>query len=103
MSRIDDPGLMIRTHRRRRGRGASRPGRPQLADRLRTRGWLVPAYSLPPSIETVVIQRVLCRHGFSLDMARSMMADFREQLGVLERHGVMEPMTEGESGGFKHS
>ena len=38
-----------------------------------------------------------------MDMARSMMADFREQLGVLERHGVMEPMTEGESGGFKHS
>lgn len=74
-----------------------------LADRLRTRGWLVPAYSLPAELTDVVIQRVLCRHGFTLDLARDLMNDLKEQVGVLQKHPVSSPMTEGESGGFKHT
>ena len=40
-----------------------------LADRLRTRGWLVPAYPLLPNRADLVVQRVIVRHGFSRDMA----------------------------------
>ena len=35
------------------------------ADRLRECGWLVPAYSMPPDREDLVIQRILIRHGFT--------------------------------------
>ena len=35
-----------------------------LADRLRERGWLVPAYSMPLNRTDLVIQRILVRHGF---------------------------------------
>ena len=31
----------------------------EYADRLRERGWLVPAYSMPPNREDLVIQRIL--------------------------------------------
>ena len=31
-----------------------------LADRLRSRGWQVPAYSMPANREDLVIQRILC-------------------------------------------
>jgi glutamate decarboxylase len=39
-----------------------------LSDRLRARGWQVPAYSMPPNREDLVVQRVLVRHGVSRDL-----------------------------------
>ena len=39
-----------------------------LADRLRSRGWQVPAYSLPANRQDLVIQRILVRHGVSRDL-----------------------------------
>ncbi|KAI9019892.1 glutamate decarboxylase [Hyaloraphidium curvatum] len=74
-----------------------------LADRLRTKGWLVPAYSLVPNLDKLVIQRVLCRHGFSMDLARKLMTDVHEQIDLLEKHPVQLPMDEKETGGFKHT
>jgi glutamate decarboxylase len=47
------------------------------ADRLRTRGWLVPAYSMPPSREDLVIQRILVRHGFTPEMADTLLAEMQ--------------------------
>jgi glutamate decarboxylase len=41
-----------------------------LADRLRTRGWQVAAYTLVPDLQQVVVMRALVRHGFSRDMRR---------------------------------
>ena len=34
------------------------------ADRLRNRGWQVPAYSLPANDQDTVVQRILVRQGF---------------------------------------
>ena len=48
-----------------------------LADRLRTRGWLVPAYSMPPNCQDIVVQRILVRHGFSRDLATLLLDDLR--------------------------
>ena len=46
-----------------------------LADRLRSRGWQVPAYSLPADAQEVVIQRMLVRHGVSRDLASLLLED----------------------------
>jgi glutamate decarboxylase len=73
-----------------------------LADRLRTRGWLVPAYTLPPDREDLAIQRILVKHGFSKDLASLMMKDYVEAVNHFTKHPVSVPLTEEESGGFKH-
>jgi len=72
------------------------------ADRLRARGWQVPAYALPANIEDQVIQRILVRHGFSRDLADLLLEDCQRALDHLTKHPATNPMTEDEGGGFKH-
>ncbi len=50
------------------------------ADRLRERGWLVPAYSMPPNREDLVIQRILIRHGFTQAMADELLIEMQKAL-----------------------
>jgi len=73
-----------------------------LADRLRTRGWLIPAYTMPPHREDLAIQRILVRHGFSRDLASLLMDDYRDALTHFDRHLVSSPLTEEEAGSFHH-
>ncbi len=73
-----------------------------LADRLRTRGWQVPAYTLPPDREDLAIQRILVRHDFSRDMAGLLLDDYRRSMKVLDEHGPKEPMTAAEGTSFHH-
>jgi len=73
-----------------------------LADRLRTKGWLVPAYTLPANREDLAIQRILVKHGFSKDLAQLMMNDYVDAVNHFSKHPVSVPLTEEESGGFKH-
>ncbi|HEY6330093.1 MAG TPA: glutamate decarboxylase [Blastocatellia bacterium] len=73
-----------------------------LADRLRGRGWQVPAYSLPANIQDVVIQRVIVRHGFSRALAQLLIADMRGCLDYFKAHPITRSLTETEAGGFKH-
>ena len=74
-----------------------------LADRLRARGWLVPAYTLPPHLEELAIQRILVRHGFSRDMADLLLADMRRSLQTLEKHPPSVSLNEQEVGSFNHN
>ncbi len=73
-----------------------------LADRLRMSGWLVPAYSLPASLEQQIVQRVLVRHGFSRDLAGHLLEDVDRALETLRRHPPSASLTEEEAGGFSH-
>ncbi len=73
------------------------------ADRLRVRGWQVPAYSLPEHAENIVVQRILVRRGFSMDMAQLFMEDFRRTVDYFEHHEVTTNLTEKEAGGFHHN
>ncbi|TCS51296.1 glutamate decarboxylase [Primorskyibacter sedentarius] len=57
-----------------------------LADRLRTRGWLVPAYSLPAHREDMAIQRILVKHGFGRDMALLLLDDMKRAIDHLTEH-----------------
>ena len=73
-----------------------------LADRLRVRGWQVPAYSLPANREDVVIQRILVRHGVSRDLADLLMGDIESAIDYLGKHAPRSPLDESEAGGFHH-
>ncbi len=54
-----------------------------LSDRLRMRGWQVPAYSLPANVTEIVVMRVMVRQGFSRDMAGLFMEDVRRAIADL--------------------
>jgi glutamate decarboxylase len=58
----------------------------EFADRLRERGWLVPAYSMPPNREDLVIQRILIRHGFTQKMADELLVEMQGVLENLAQH-----------------
>ena len=73
-----------------------------LADRLRMRGWQVPAYPLPAHMQDVVIQRILVRHGFSRDMAALFINDVKRAIEYFKNHPVSSPATQKESGGYHH-
>ncbi|MBB1254376.1 glutamate decarboxylase [Streptomyces alkaliterrae] len=62
-----------------------------VTDRLRRRGWQVPAYPLPPDRAETVIQRVLVRHGISFDKIMLLADDLRAVVGELTRPGTPAP------------
>lgn len=74
-----------------------------LADRLRSRGWQVPAYSMPANREDLVIQRILVRHGVSFDLASLLIEDIKRALEFFKLHPVTRPMTSDEASGFNHN
>jgi glutamate decarboxylase len=73
-----------------------------LADRLRARGWQVPAYSMPANREDLVVQRILVRNGVSRDLATLLMDDFRGALEHLGSHAPKKSLSAEEAGGFHH-
>ena len=72
------------------------------ADRLRSRGWQVPAYSLPANCEDLPIQRILVRHGVTKDLAALLLEDMQRCLEYFQEHPVTSPMSEDEAGGYHH-
>ena len=73
-----------------------------LADRLRSRGWQVPAYSLPANREDLVIQRILVRHGVSKDLCALLMDDLKRCLEYFRDHPISRPLGGDEASGFHH-
>ena len=73
-----------------------------LADRLRSRGWQVPAYSMPANREDLVIQRILVRHGVSRDLGDLLIKDIQRCLDYFKNNPVTKSLTEKEVGGYKH-
>jgi glutamate decarboxylase len=55
-----------------------------VSDRLRERGWLVPAYTFPPNREDLAVLRVVVRAGMTFDMADLLLADMRSRTDSLE-------------------
>jgi glutamate decarboxylase len=74
-----------------------------LADRLRTTGWQVPAYTLPKNREDLAIQRILVRHDFSRDLGNLLLDDYKRALQHLDKHPMTNPLTEQEAGSFNHN
>jgi glutamate decarboxylase len=74
-----------------------------LSDRIRSRGWQIAAYSMPPNRKDLVIMRVMVRHGFSRDLANLLVDDLKRCMAYFEKNPVSHKATEAESGGYKHS
>ena len=72
------------------------------ADRLRSRGWQVPAYSLPANCEDLPIQRILVRHGVTKDLAALLLEDMQRCLEYFRDHPVTSTLSEDEAGGYHH-
>ncbi len=71
-----------------------------LSRALRERGWQVPAYSFPADREDLAVCRIVCRNGFSRDLASVFLADLHaavEQLGADSRPGAATGPS-----GFRH-
>ncbi|SOB84312.1 glutamate decarboxylase [Streptomyces sp. 1331.2] len=56
--------------------------------RLRERGWQVPAYTFPANRQDLSVLRVVCRNGFSRDLADLLLADLQRLLPELRRQPV---------------
>ncbi|MCD0453123.1 glutamate decarboxylase [Actinocorallia sp. API 0066] len=62
-----------------------------LTEQLRTRGWQVPSYPLPPDREDTVIQRVLVRHGVGRDEIALLADDIARSVKRMPPDGTHAP------------
>ncbi|PVB60468.1 glutamate decarboxylase [Labrenzia sp. 011] len=73
-----------------------------LADRLRVRGWQVPAYTLPANCQDQAIQRILVRNGVSFDLCSQLMQDVKAALDHLSSYKPATPLDGDNFSGFHH-
>ncbi|MBM7073237.1 glutamate decarboxylase [Shewanella sp. 202IG2-18] len=73
-----------------------------LADRLRNKGWQVPAYALPVNQQKTVVQRILVKRGFSKDLACLLMRDYKQAIEHLTSHPRVKSLGQNEASGFRH-
>ncbi|ACU77475.1 glutamate decarboxylase [Catenulispora acidiphila DSM 44928] len=71
-----------------------------VSDRLRMKGWLVPAYPMPDNLSDTVVQRVVIRNGMSMDLAANLMRDLQDSVDYLDR--LKEPLPDVERSVFHH-
>src|SRR5580698_2601625 len=75
-----------------------------LSERLRQRGWLVPAYTFPANLQDTAVIRMVVRNGFSSDLADALLADLRTQVDALANAAAQPiPLLPGKQrSGFAH-
>ena len=75
-----------------------------LSERLRTRGWLVPAYTFPEDLTDMAVIRVVIRNGFTPDLADLFLADLDNHWRTLAAHPNDCPplVPEGKRQSFAH-
>ncbi len=74
-----------------------------VSDKMRQRGWLIPAYSFPENREDLSVLRIVIRAGMSMDMAEMLMTHLQgatEDLESLE--GPLPRMKSGPRQAFSH-
>ncbi|MCC3274663.1 glutamate decarboxylase [Arthrobacter sp. zg-Y20] len=72
-----------------------------LAERLRTKGWLVPAYPMPDNLANLTVERIVVRNGLSMDLAENLLTDIRRETAYLDQLNAPMPR-EAEQPGFHH-
>jgi len=73
-----------------------------LSDRLRMKGWLVPAYPMPDDLTDVTVQRIVVRNGLSHDLADAFLEDLRAEVAYLNRLDGPLPHESGRPAAFHH-
>jgi len=72
-----------------------------LADRLRERGWFLPAYPMPADMEDVSVMRVVFRNGVSTDLVSLLLDDIRDSVEYLDALASPLPK-EGKKSSYTH-
>ena len=72
-----------------------------ISRKLREFGWLVPAYTMPPNREDLVVLSVVVRNGFSHDMAELFLGDLKVAIDWLDHLDGKLPL-EQQPAGFSH-
>ncbi|MBD7957081.1 glutamate decarboxylase [Microbacterium sp. Sa4CUA7] len=72
-----------------------------LQDRLRMKGWLVPAYPMPDDLGDLIVQRIVVRNGLSMDLAAELLGDIETETAYLDALESAMPI-EGQHSGFHH-
>ena len=62
-----------------------------ISERLKMRGWQVPAYTLPQAAENLAVLRIVLREGFSRDMGEILLRDLRNVLEELKNDPPRHP------------
>jgi glutamate decarboxylase len=65
-----------------------------VSERLRMRGWQVPAYTFPKDMTDTAVMRIVIRNGFSKDLADLLLNDLRLHVRFLEHHPQTQPPPE---------
>jgi glutamate decarboxylase len=71
-----------------------------ISERLRDRGWLVPAYSFPENRQDLDALRVVVRNGFSRDLADLLVADLERHTEYLDK--LKTPLPDAGARSFAH-
>ena len=66
-----------------------------IAEKLRERGWLVPAYPMPQNRHDLVVQRVVVKEDFSMDVAEMLIKDIKRAIEYFESRPQNPPKAEG--------
>ncbi|MGC0700240.1 glutamate decarboxylase, partial [Escherichia coli] len=61
-----------------------------LSERLRLRGWQVPAFTLGGEATDIVVMRIMCRRGFEMDFAELLLEDYKASLKYLSDHPKLQ-------------
>lgn len=71
-----------------------------MSNKLRERGWLVPAYTFPKNREDLAVLRCVCKEGFTRDMADMLLLDMQHAIDYFASHPNHNPEMKGS--GFHH-
>ena len=71
-----------------------------LQDRLRMKGWQVPAYPMADDLSDMILQRIVVRNGTSHDLATQLLGDIKQEVDFLQ--GLDGPMPHEERGPSFH-
>jgi glutamate decarboxylase len=71
-----------------------------LSERLRDRGWILPAYTFPENLEHLAVLRVVVKEGFSHDLANLLLEDLRRHVRFFASQPGYTPTLTG--GGNSH-
>lgn len=72
------------------------------ADRLRMRGWQVPAYPFTGELESTAFQRILVKRDFSREMADLLLEDMSQAITHFQKHPITNNLLASEVASYNH-
>ena len=73
-----------------------------LSDRLRMKGWLVPAYPMADNLASMTLQRIVVRAGLSHDLATALLTDIVAEVDFLDSLDAPMPRVSDTGSHFHH-